>query len=185
VTARSAGRAWSGHVDQGRCGLTLTRRHARKRHCQADRPILSPLIPGCSVAGDQDPSKFPVPGPTPRKCPECKLAAPRQRPSVPRPSEDGFWRRMAGRTARATRRAASVASGPPAARGEWRSPYRALWFGHAHLPMIVRTLESWNSWQGPLICFPLYAWPDVRDQSIRICVLPRPHTGSNMCQDYS
>ena len=28
------------------------------RHCRAGRPILSPLIPGCSVAGDQDPSRF-------------------------------------------------------------------------------------------------------------------------------
>jgi hypothetical protein len=44
-----------------------------------------PLIPGCSVAGDQDPSRFLIRGPMPRRCPECELAASRQRPSVPRP----------------------------------------------------------------------------------------------------
>jgi hypothetical protein len=35
-------------------------RASRSRHCRAGRPVLSPLIPGCSVAGDQDPSRFPV-----------------------------------------------------------------------------------------------------------------------------
>jgi hypothetical protein len=44
-----------------------------------------PLIPGCSVAGDQDPSRFLIRGLMPRRCPECELAASRQRPSVPRP----------------------------------------------------------------------------------------------------
>jgi hypothetical protein len=33
---------------------------SRSRHCRAGRPILSLLIPGCSVAGDQEPSRFPV-----------------------------------------------------------------------------------------------------------------------------
>jgi hypothetical protein len=33
---------------------------SRSRHCRAGSPILSLLIPGCSVAGDQDPSRFPV-----------------------------------------------------------------------------------------------------------------------------
>jgi len=33
---------------------------SRSRHCRAGRLILSLLIPGCSVAGDQDPSRFPV-----------------------------------------------------------------------------------------------------------------------------
>jgi hypothetical protein len=59
------------------------------------------------------------------RCPERKLAAPRQRPSAPRPREEGCWRRMAGRPTRATRRAASGLSGPPAGRGEWRSPRSA------------------------------------------------------------
>jgi len=98
---------------------------SRSRHCRAGRPILSPLIPGCSVAGDQDTSRFPVRDPMPRRCPKCKLAAPRQKLSVPRPREDRFWRRMAGRPARATRRAAPALSGPPAGRGEWRSPCSA------------------------------------------------------------
>ena len=35
----------------------------RSRHCRAGRPILSPLIPGCSVAGDQGRSRSPVRGP--------------------------------------------------------------------------------------------------------------------------
>jgi hypothetical protein len=49
---------------------------SRSRHGRAGRPILIPLIPGCSVAGDQ---VLPGPrygGPMPRRCPECKLAAP-------------------------------------------------------------------------------------------------------------
>ncbi len=54
------------------------------RHRRTDRPILSPLIPGCSVAGDQDPSRLLVRGPMPRRRPECELATPRQRPSAPR-----------------------------------------------------------------------------------------------------
>src|SRR6266516_7188272 len=57
---------------------------SRSRHCRAGRPILSPLIPGCSVAGDQDPSRLLIRGPMPRRCPECELATPRQRPSAPR-----------------------------------------------------------------------------------------------------
>ena len=36
---------------------------SRSRHCRAGKPILSLLIPGCSVAGDQGPSRFPVRGP--------------------------------------------------------------------------------------------------------------------------
>jgi hypothetical protein len=95
---------------------------SRSRHCRAGRPILSPLIPGCSVAGDQGPSRSPIRGPMSRRCPECELAAPRQRPSAPRPGEDGFWRQMAARPPRAARRAASAPSGAPAGRGEWRSP---------------------------------------------------------------
>jgi hypothetical protein len=61
---------------------------SRSRHCRAGRPILSPLIPGCSVAGDQDPSRLLIRA----RCrvgvrkvsPECELATPRQRPSAPR-----------------------------------------------------------------------------------------------------
>ena len=32
---------------------------SRSRHRRAGRPVLSPLIPGCSVAGDQDPGSGP------------------------------------------------------------------------------------------------------------------------------
>ena len=46
--------------------------------------MLSPLIPGCSVAGDQILPGSRFVAPMPRRCPECKLAVPRQRPSVPR-----------------------------------------------------------------------------------------------------
>jgi hypothetical protein len=106
---------------------------SRSRHCRAGRPSLSPLIPGCSVAGDQGPSRFPVRGPMLRRCPEGELAAPRQGPSVPRPREGGFWRQMAARPARATRRAASATSGFPAGRGSGSRHVRAHWFGHAHL----------------------------------------------------
>jgi hypothetical protein len=95
---------------------------SRSRHCRAGRPVLSPLIPGCSVAGDQGPSRSPVRGPMPRRCPECKLAAPRERPSAPCPRKDGFWRQMAARPPRAIRRTGSAPSGGPASRGEWRSP---------------------------------------------------------------
>jgi hypothetical protein len=57
---------------------------SRGRHCRAGRPVLGLLIPGCSVAGDQDPSRLLVRDPLPRRCPECELATPGQRPSVPR-----------------------------------------------------------------------------------------------------
>jgi hypothetical protein len=57
---------------------------SRSRHRRADRPILSPLIPGCSVTGDQDPSRFLIRGPMARRCPECELATSRQGPSEPR-----------------------------------------------------------------------------------------------------
>ena len=70
---------------------------SRSRHCRAGRLILSLLIPGCSVAGDQDPSRFPVRARCRVGVPECKLAGPRQRPSVPSPREDGFcggWLRV-------------------------------------------------------------------------------------------
>ena len=35
----------------------------RSRDCRAGRPVLGPLIPGCSVAGGRGPSRFPVRGP--------------------------------------------------------------------------------------------------------------------------
>ena len=43
---------------------------SRNHYCRTRRPILSLLIPGCSVAGDQDPSWFLVRGPMPRRCPD-------------------------------------------------------------------------------------------------------------------
>jgi hypothetical protein len=115
----------------------------RSRHGRAGRPILSPLIPGCSVAGDQGPSRSPVRGPMPRRCSDCKLAAPRQRPSAPRPREDGFWRRMAARPPRATRRAASAPSGPRRAEGSGGRHVRTHWFMHAHLPNRERCVPVW------------------------------------------
>jgi hypothetical protein len=62
---------------------------SRSRHRRAGRPILSPLIPGCSVAGDQGPSRLLIRA----RCrvgvrkvsAECELATPGQRPSAPRP----------------------------------------------------------------------------------------------------
>jgi hypothetical protein len=38
---------------------------SRSRHRRAGRPVLSPLIPGCSVAGDQDPSRLLIRSPMP------------------------------------------------------------------------------------------------------------------------
>ena len=88
------------------------------RSCRAGRPILGPPIPGCSVAGDQDPSRFLI-----RSEPDAVGARDvsslhQSRPSAPRHSgEDGCWRRMAARPARATRRAAPAAPGPRRAEG--------------------------------------------------------------------
>ena len=65
-------------------------RASRSRSCRAGRLILSFLIPGCFVAGNQDPSGFPVRARCRVGVPECKLAGPRQRPFVPRSREDGF-----------------------------------------------------------------------------------------------
>ena len=67
----------------------------------------------------------------PRRCPECKLAAPRQRPSAPRPREDGFWRQMAASTS-SDPASFFCAVWAPAGRGEWRSSCSEHWFGHAH-----------------------------------------------------
>src|SRR5689334_13575819 len=49
---------------------------SRNRHRQAGRPILNPLLPGCSVAGDQGGSRLLAGGLVRRRCPECKLATP-------------------------------------------------------------------------------------------------------------
>jgi hypothetical protein len=54
-----------------------------------------PLIPGCSVAGGQGSSRFAVRGPVQRGCPECRLAAPRQGPSVP-PERSGAVSALCG-----------------------------------------------------------------------------------------
>ena len=112
---------------------------SRSRHCRAGRPILSPLIPGCSVAGDQGTSRFPVRGPMPRRCPECKLAVPGQGPSVPR---------SRGRRILAADGCASSLSnpaccfcavwGPVGAEGVAVAMFGLSLVGHAHLPKIVR-----------------------------------------------
>jgi len=57
-----------------------------------------------------------------RRCPECKLAGPTQRPSVPRPQGRRILAADGCASTRATRRAASAPSGPRRGRGEWRSP---------------------------------------------------------------
>jgi hypothetical protein len=103
---------------------------SRSRHCRAGRPMLSPSDPRLLRRRGSG-SRFG--GPMPRRCPECKLAAPRQRPSAPRPREDGFWRQMAARPPRATRRAASAPSGSPASWGSGGRHVRTCWFVHAHL----------------------------------------------------
>ena len=70
---------------------------SRSRHRWAGRPILSPLIPGCSVAGDQDLSRFLIRA-------RCRVgvrnvSSPHQGRDLPRRAlrEDGCWRRMAAR----------------------------------------------------------------------------------------
>jgi hypothetical protein len=92
---------------------------SRSRHRRVGRPILSLLIPGCSVAGDQDPSRLPV-----RFGARCRVgvwnvSSPHQGRELPCRAlrEDGCWPRMAARPVRVTRRAASAACGPPAGRG--------------------------------------------------------------------
>jgi hypothetical protein len=99
---------------------------SRSRNRRADRPILSPR----SLA---------APSPGIRILPGCwfgarcragvgNVSSPHQGRDLPRRAlrEDGCWRRMAARPARATRRAASAASGPPAGRGSGGRHVRAL-----------------------------------------------------------
>jgi hypothetical protein len=50
--------------------LSGGRRRCEARYLRAREPTLSLLIPGCSVAGDQDPSRFVVGGPMPRSYPD-------------------------------------------------------------------------------------------------------------------
>jgi hypothetical protein len=129
-----------GHVNRGWCDLPFTRRQAslrpwrqeielrrdrpqasRSRHCRVGSPNMRPLVLGS--------------GPMPRRCLECKLAAPKRGPSVPRPREDGFWRQMAAcppRTIRARCFYAVWAPGEPGSGGRY---VRTHWFGHARLPM--------------------------------------------------
>jgi hypothetical protein len=94
---------------------------SRSRHCRAGRLILSLLIPGCSVAGDQDPSGFPVRA-------RCRVGV--GNASSPDRGRDLPCRAL-GKTDSAADGCASSLSNPaccfsavwaPAGRGEWRSP---------------------------------------------------------------
>ena len=100
----------------------------------------------------------------PRRCPECKLAAPRQRPSALRPREDGFWRQMAARPPRATRRAASAASGPRRAEGSGGRHVRTHRLGYAHLP---------NSGVSRLVTYAAHSIP-IRDSVLLAAPEPAP-----------
>lgn len=108
------------------------------RYCRRRKPILGPLIPGRSVAGDQDPSRFLVRGPMPRTCPD--VSSPHLRRgrdlrccALGKTDAGGGWLRVC--PTRASRRAASALSGPRRAEGGGGRHVRAHWFGHAHLPM--------------------------------------------------
>ena len=92
---------------------------SRSRHCRAVRPILNPLIPGCSVAGDQDPSRFPFE-------PEAAWVSGMQ---ARRTEAETFRAAPSGRRIPTAEGCASSLSNPaccfsavwpPAARGQWR-----------------------------------------------------------------
>jgi len=61
--------------------------------------MLSPLIPGCSVAGDQDPSRFPVRGPDAAQVPGMQARRTEAETFRAAPQKDRFWRRMVARPA--------------------------------------------------------------------------------------
>jgi hypothetical protein len=94
---------------------------SRSPHCRAGRPILSPLIPGCSVAS----GSFRAPGPGAR----CSggipnVSSPHRGRDLPRRAlgkmdSGGRWLRV---HLERPRRTASAPSGARASRGEWRSP---------------------------------------------------------------
>jgi len=110
----------------------------RSRHCRAGRPVLSSLIPGCSAAGDQGPSRFPVRGPVPRRCPECELAA---------PGAETFRAAPSGRWILAADGCASASSDPAYcfcavwAPGGPRGVAVAM-FGHTGLGMLISRIEG-------------------------------------------
>ena len=105
---------------------------------------------------------FQVPGsgPMPRRCPECKLAGSRQRPSVPRPREDdsgGGWLRVQLEQPGVLllRRLC-----PRRAEGSGGRHVRTHWCGYAHLPMTGCTCfrplrpSRGNRWQAIAVLLP-------------------------------
>ncbi len=156
MTTSSTNRVWSGpglalwievdvtcRLHDGRCAWDHGARRSlrrdrlqasRSRHRRVGKPILSPLIPGCSVAGDQDPSRLLIRGPMPRRCPECELATPRQRPPAPsgRADAGGGWLhvQLEQPGVPLLRRL-----GPRRAEGVAVAMFGAHWFGHAHLTL--------------------------------------------------
>jgi hypothetical protein len=104
---------------------------SRSRHCRAGRPILSPLIPGCSVAGDQG-----LPGP--RSGARCRGGV----PNVSSPHRGRYLpRRASGRWILAADGCASTSSDPAYCScavwgpGEPRGVAVAM-FGHTGLGML-------------------------------------------------
>jgi len=112
--------------------------------------MLSPLIPAAPTPWIR---VLPVPlvrGPMPRRCPECELARPRQRPSAPR-SQGGRILAADG-CASSSGNPACCFCGAWAAGGprEWRSLWSSShWFGHAHLP-------NWGRCVTACLCADLY-----------------------------
>ena len=116
---------------------------SRSRHCRAGRLILSLLIPGCSVAGDQDPSRFPVRA-------RCRVgvrnaSSPDRGRDLPcralgKTDSGGGWLRVQLEQPGLLllRRLC-----PRWAEGSGGRHVRTHWFGHAHLPM--RVLPSASS----------------------------------------
>ena len=113
----------------------------RSRHCRAGRLILSLLIPGCSVAGDQEASKFPVRA-------RCRVGV--RNASLPDRGRDlpcralgktdsgGGWLRVQLEQPGVLLLPRLC---PRRAEGSVGRHVRTHWFGHAHLvdmPVIVR-----------------------------------------------
>src|SRR5690348_345987 len=98
----------------------------------------------------------------PHRCPGCKLAAPRQRPSVPCPREDGFWRQM---TAVHLERPGVLlcAVWAPASRGEW-SHVRTHWFGNAQQVAEMSTFSGLISMHELEYSHALAALPTISEQ---------------------